>query len=139
MRSLGYVHLAIFVHAMCRPEQTATTNHHLVEETGHIVEDANSNEEKFVFHMLSEAVLYIIYNRYDAVVRGSNAYIPPLARKQAAMGSTTAINTPKAEAPKIAVNGPDGAQIPTPPSKTSTPTPVAAPSATSQVPTNKVP
>ena len=112
----------------------------MLEERGHIVEDADSNEEeKFVFHILPEAVLVMLYHRYGAVVRGSNAYIPPAARKQAAMGSTTAINTPKAEAPKIAVNGPDGAQIPTPPSKTSTPTPVAAPSATSQVPTNKVP
>lgn len=79
-----------------------------------------------------------VYNRYGAVVRGTNAYIPPQARKQAAMGSTTAISAPKAEAPKIAVNGPDGAQIPTPPSKTSTPAP-AAPSAASQVPANKVP
>ncbi|KAF8330112.1 LsmAD domain-containing protein, partial [Amanita rubescens] len=116
---------------------TATTNLHVLEERGHIVEDTDSNEEKFVFHMLSEAVSVIIYNRYGAVVRGSNAYISPLARKQAAMGSTTAINAPKAEAPKIAVNGPD--DIPTPPSKTSTPAPVAAPSATSQVPTNKPP
>lgn len=84
-------------------------------------------------------MLVILYNRYGAVVRGSNAYIPPAARKQAAMGSTTAINAPKAEAPKIAVNGPDGAQISTPPSKTSTPAPAAAPSATNQVPANKVP
>lgn len=84
-------------------------------------------------------MLVILYNRYGAVVRGSNAYIPPAARKQAAMGSTTAINAPKAEAPKIAVNGPDGTQISTPPSKTSTPAPAAAPSATNQVPANKVP
>jgi len=102
---------------------TATTNLHVLEERGHIVEDADSNEEE----------------KYGAVVRGSNAYIPPAARKQAAMGSTTAINAPKAEAPKIAVNGPDGAQISTPPSKTSTPAPAAAPSATSQVPANKPP
>ncbi len=108
----------------------------MLEERGHIVEDADSNEEeKFVFHILSEAASVILYNRYGAVVRGSNAYIPPPARK-AAMGSTTAINAPNAEAPKIAVNGPDGAQIPTPPSKTSTPAPAAAPS---QVPANKVP
>ena len=87
---------------------------------------------------LFEAVL-IVYNRYGAVVRGTNAYIPPAARKHATMGSTTTINAPKAEAPKIAVNGPDGTQISTPPSKTSTPAPAAAPSATSQAPANKVP
>ncbi|TBU26223.1 LsmAD domain-containing protein [Dichomitus squalens] len=47
-------------------------------------------------------------DKYGAVVRGANAYVPPGARKT---GSAT---TPpaKSEVPKVAVNAPDGAAVP---------------------------
>ena len=61
MRSSGYVLLSIFRYAISTgPEQTTTTNPHVLEERGHIVEEAESNEEeKSVFHFmfLFEAVL----------------------------------------------------------------------------------
>ena len=54
--------------------------------------------------------------RYGAVVRGSNAYIPPGARKQQQQSSSTAVpaaNTPppKTDIPKVSVNGPDGTAV----------------------------
>ncbi|KAF8626975.1 hypothetical protein AX15_004568 [Amanita polypyramis BW_CC] len=97
---------------------STSTNSHVLEERGIIVEENESNEEE----------------KYGAVVRGSNAYIPPPARKQAAMASAPINNVSKAETPKIAVNGPDGAQISTPPSKTSTPAPAPSASSAGQAP-----
>ncbi|KAF8638303.1 hypothetical protein AX17_002323 [Amanita inopinata Kibby_2008] len=92
---------------------TATNNPHILEERGHIVDDGGVNEE----------------DKYGAVVRGSNAYIPPAARKQAAMASAPAGNVTKTDIPKMSVNGADGtnaSKIQTPPSKTSTPVPVSS-------------
>ncbi|KIM56940.1 hypothetical protein SCLCIDRAFT_17102 [Scleroderma citrinum Foug A] len=93
----------------------ATTNNpHMAEERGLTLDDSGVNEE----------------DKYGAVHRGANAYIPPGARKQqqqsAATGApTTATPAPKAEIPKVSVNGPDGNVMaaqkePTPPTTKST-------------------
>jgi hypothetical protein len=106
---------------------TTTNNPHILEERGHIIDDGDSNEEE----------------KYGAVVRGSNAYIPPPARRQAVMASASANNALKPETPKISVNGPDGTQVQ---SKPSTPAPAPAAASTSSTatgqastPTNKPP
>jgi len=80
---------------------TTTNNVHVLEERGHIIDDTDSNEEE----------------KYGAVVRGSNAYIPPPARKQAAMASASANNSTKASKPST----------PTPVPTSSSPSPGQAP------------
>ncbi|KAM6504527.1 hypothetical protein JOM56_001470 [Amanita muscaria] len=104
---------------------TTTNNPHVMEERGHVIDSADTNEE----------------DKYGAVVRGSNAYIPPAARKAAMASAGTAT---KPDAPKISVNGPDGTQVPAQLSKPSTPAPAPATSsvsttATGQAPANKPP
>ncbi|KAL1702267.1 hypothetical protein EV121DRAFT_210441 [Schizophyllum commune] len=64
---------------------TASSNPHINEERN-LGDDSGVNEE----------------DRYGAVVRGPNAYVPPGARKA---GDGPA---PKTEVPKVSVNGPDG-------------------------------
>ncbi|KAI6034817.1 hypothetical protein EDC04DRAFT_2201828 [Pisolithus marmoratus] len=75
---------------------TTTNNPHLAEERGLAIDDSGINEE----------------DKYGAVVRGANAYVPPGARKlqppQTAGAPTTASAPPKPEIPKVSVNGPDG-------------------------------
>ncbi|PPQ94475.1 hypothetical protein CVT25_001108 [Psilocybe cyanescens] len=95
-----------------------TNNPHVAEERG-IVDDSGINEE----------------DKYGAVVRGQNAYVPPGARGKGAVSFATppapSHTETKAEIPKVSVNGPDGtfianAQAPSPPSsKAASPTPPA--------------
>ncbi|KAI0058177.1 hypothetical protein BV25DRAFT_1919547 [Artomyces pyxidatus] len=96
----------------------ATSNPHIAEErVMNNVDDSGVNEE----------------DKYGAVVRGTNAYVPPGARK----GSTN--GTKGAEIPKVAVNGPDGtavAQAEAQGSSASSKTPSPAPPST---PSNKPP
>ncbi|PFH52983.1 hypothetical protein AMATHDRAFT_1711 [Amanita thiersii Skay4041] len=105
---------------------TATSNPHVLEERGHIIDDTNEED------------------KYGAVVRGSNAYIPPPARKQAAMASTNASATTKADPPKVIVNGVE-TTTQSPPVKTSSPAPTASATSTqssasaSTAPANKPP
>ncbi|KIJ62803.1 hypothetical protein HYDPIDRAFT_93541 [Hydnomerulius pinastri MD-312] len=73
-------------------------NPHIAEERNLNVDDSGVNEE----------------DKYGAVVRGTNAYIPPGARKQqsASAGGSTVTSPPsKPEIPKVSVNGPDGAVV----------------------------
>ncbi|KAG6842298.1 hypothetical protein C0991_010586 [Blastosporella zonata] len=89
----------------------ATTNNpHIAEERNLNVDDSGVNEE----------------DKYGAVVRGTNAYVPPGARKSDALSppvSNPAAAT--AEVPKLSVNGPDGATLP---SQTHSPSSSKAPS-----------
>jgi len=79
--------------------------------------------------------------RYGAVVRGQNAYVPPGARKGGPLPpsqpTTVAGETVKADTiPKVSINGPDGsilAPTQTPAVKTTTSTPGAAPTVTTNV------
>ncbi|TFK47795.1 hypothetical protein OE88DRAFT_1738323 [Heliocybe sulcata] len=88
----------------------ATSNPHVAEErTQDTTEGAGANEE----------------DKYGAVVRSANAYVPPGARKPGAPAPA------KAEIPKLSVNAPDGsalqsAQSGATPPKTTSPTPAAA-------------
>ncbi|KAK7033100.1 LsmAD domain-containing protein [Favolaschia claudopus] len=84
----------------------ATTNNpHIAEERNQNAGDSGANEE----------------DKYGAVVRGSNAYVPPGARKTG--GDTAA----KSDIPKLAVNGPDGSSVPSQtPSKSPSPAPSGA-------------
>ncbi|KAI0649125.1 hypothetical protein C8Q79DRAFT_493325 [Trametes meyenii] len=50
-------------------------------------------------------------DKYGAVVRGANAYVPPGARK-AGTGPTATTPPAKADLPKVAVNAPDGTAVP---------------------------
>lgn len=80
------------------------------------LDDSGVNEEdKYSFLVFSYLQILTARHRYGAVVRGSNAYIPPGARKQQQQqqpGSSgpPAINSPpsKTDIPKVSVNGPDG-------------------------------
>ncbi|PPQ95227.1 hypothetical protein CVT26_014918 [Gymnopilus dilepis] len=116
---------------------SAANNPHVAEERGLVVDDSGANEE----------------DKYGAVVRGQNAYVPPGARRQqaaaaggganaanASSGVTAGANAPDANAiPKVAVNGPDGSSVPAsngtskaqspPSSKAASPSPVGVPSA----------
>ncbi|KAL0580956.1 poly(A)-binding protein binding protein [Marasmius crinis-equi] len=69
---------------------STSANPHVAEERNQ-VDDSGINEE----------------DKYGAVVRGANAYIPPGARK----GGNVAPTVKSAEVPKVAVNGPDGAAV----------------------------
>ncbi|KAJ7364010.1 hypothetical protein DFH08DRAFT_838071 [Mycena albidolilacea] len=81
-----------------------TTNPHIAEERN-LNDDSGANEE----------------DKYGAVVRGNNAYVPPGARKP---GGEPAVNAAKADIPKLAVNGPDGTTLPSQtPSKSPSPAP----------------
>jgi hypothetical protein len=71
---------------------STSSNSHVAEERGQ-VDDSGINEE----------------DKYGAVVRGTNAYVPPGARKA---GAAPVNNGAKADVPKVAVNGPDGASVP---------------------------
>lgn len=70
--------------------------------------------------------------RYGAVVRGTNAYVPPGARRSGAM-SPPVTNAAKPDIPKVAVNGPDGTAVAAPAqaspssSKTHSPAPTSNP------------
>ncbi|KAF9450887.1 hypothetical protein P691DRAFT_422938 [Macrolepiota fuliginosa MF-IS2] len=98
----------------------ATTNNpHIKEERG--IDDSGANEE----------------DKYGAVVRGQNAYIPPGARRGigGALSPPSSVHivgpppTQKQEVPKVSINGPDGttvAQNPSPPDKTPSPAPGTA-------------
>ncbi|KAJ3510811.1 hypothetical protein NLJ89_g4461 [Agrocybe chaxingu] len=80
---------------------TTTNNPHIAEERGISVDDNGVNEE----------------DKYGAVVRKQGAYVPPGARKQgpasvlAAAAETASSTGPKADIPKVSVNGPDGAAV----------------------------
>lgn len=75
----------------------------------------------------TRAVILLTRARYGAVVRGTNAYVPPGARKGGPL--SPGANPAKGDVPKVSVNGPDGAaasQTQTPPpssSKGSSPAP----------------
>jgi len=93
---------------------SATNNPHIAEERNLNVDDSGVNEE----------------DKYGAVVRGTNAYVPPGARKAGAplppvnnVASTTTLTT--AEIPKVSINGPDGTTLP---SQTQSPSSSKAPS-----------
>ncbi|RDB26295.1 Uncharacterized protein C21B10.03c [Hypsizygus marmoreus] len=86
----------------------ATSNPHIAEERNiNNVDDSGINEE----------------DKYGAVVRGTNAYVPPGARKTGALSPP--VNNAAAEIPKVSVNGPDGATLP---SQTQSPSSSKAPS-----------
>jgi PAB1-binding protein PBP1 len=95
----------------------ATNNPHIAEERGFNVDDSGANEE----------------DKYGAVVRGQNAYVPPGARKTGA-GPPSAehgVTSTKGDVPKVSVNGPDGtsvaAQAQSPPSsKAASPAPLSS-------------
>jgi PAB1-binding protein PBP1 len=72
-------------------------NSHVAEERNQANDDSGINEE----------------DKYGAVVRGTNAYVPPGARKAAAVAAVTVVsnNTAKSDIPKVAVNGPDGSTV----------------------------
>lgn len=71
--------------------------------------------------------------RYGAVVRGTNAYVPPGARRSGAMSPPVSnAAAVVAEIPKVSVNGPDGTTLP---SQTQSPSSSKAPS---PAPPNKV-
>ncbi|KAJ6513285.1 hypothetical protein C8R45DRAFT_891327 [Mycena sanguinolenta] len=84
-----------------------TNNPHIAEERNQNVDDSGANEE----------------DKYGAVVRGKDAYVPPGARKTG--GDTApAGNAAKTDIPKLAVNGPDGTSVPSQtPSKSPSPAP----------------
>ncbi|KAJ7931503.1 hypothetical protein B0H13DRAFT_1958504 [Mycena leptocephala] len=83
-----------------------TNNPHIAEERNQNVDDSGANEE----------------DKYGAVVRGNNAYVPPGARKPGDIAPVG--NAAKADIPKLAVNGPDGTSVPSQtPSKSPSPAP----------------
>ncbi|KAI9512104.1 hypothetical protein F5148DRAFT_1273963 [Russula earlei] len=110
-----------------------TNNPHVLEErVMNNVEDSGVNEE----------------DKYGAVVRGSNAYIPPGARKNLPPLNATAPSTPGAasvkgpDIPKVSINAPDGSSVPhsdasTPASSSKAPSP--APSASQKPPADALP
>ena len=79
--------------------------------------------------------------RYGAVVRGSNAYIPPGARKNLPVAATTppgsgSVTVKGPDVPKVSINAPDGSNVAhsdttTPASSSKAPSP--APSASQKV------
>ncbi|KAI0787704.1 hypothetical protein C8Q74DRAFT_1366536 [Fomes fomentarius] len=81
-------------------------------------------------------------DKYGAVVRGANAYVPPGARKSGAAVTTTTPPT-KTEVPKVAVNAPDGTAVSTTtsstPSASKVPSPAPSTSSTAKQPADAVP
>lgn len=115
--------------------QSATNNPHLAEERNLNLDDSGVNEEdKCTFLFSSDLHVLTAQHRYGAVVRGSNAYIPPGARKQQqqqqpSSAAASAINSPpsKTDIPKVSVNGTEGTvaapkEVP-PATKSTSPTP----------------
>ncbi|KAF7330548.1 LsmAD domain-containing protein [Mycena venus] len=90
-----------------------TNNPHIAEERNQNVDDSGANEE----------------DKYGAVVRGNNAYVPPGARKTggdtAAPAAGNAAKAAGSDIPKLAVNGPDGTSVV--PSQTPSKSPSPAP------------
>lgn len=100
----------------------ASNNPHLAEERGQVVDDSGIDEE----------------NKYSTVVRGTNAYVPPGARR----GNPTS-PPPKSDVPMVSVNGPDGAAVQAPtqasPSSSKTASPAPPANATNKPPADAVP
>ncbi|KAK0204777.1 hypothetical protein DFS33DRAFT_692473 [Desarmillaria ectypa] len=69
------------------------SNPHIAEERNQTVDDSGVNEE----------------DKYGAVVRGTNVYVPPGARKPGAVPPVS--NAARNDVPKVSVNGPDGAAV----------------------------
>ncbi|KAG6817336.1 hypothetical protein H0H87_009934 [Tephrocybe sp. NHM501043] len=92
-----------------------TSNPHIAEERNLNVDDSGVNEEDKL--------------RYGAVVRGTNAYVPPGARKPGVLpppaNNATVAPPATADVPKLSVNGPDGVTLP---SQTQSPSSSKAPS-----------
>ncbi|KAF8486095.1 hypothetical protein DFH94DRAFT_710449 [Russula ochroleuca] len=109
----------------------ATNNPHIMEErVMNNTEDGGVNEE----------------DKYGAVVRGSNAYIPPGARKNTPLATATPASGSAAvkgpDVPKVSINAPDGSSVPhsdttTPASSSKAPSP--APSASQKPPADALP
>ncbi|KAF9052401.1 hypothetical protein BDZ89DRAFT_1088489 [Hymenopellis radicata] len=101
-----------------------SSNPHIAEERNQ-ADDSGINEE----------------DKYGAVVRGTNAYVPPGARKPGA--PPAASNAAKSDVPKVSVNGPEGAaaaaasQTQSPPSSSKGSSP--APSGSAKPPADAVP
>lgn len=74
-----------------------TNNPHIAEERGFNIDDSGVNEE----------------DKYGAVVRGTNAYVPPGARTKGGLSPpvNNAANATKPDIPKVSVNGPDGTNV----------------------------
>lgn len=86
------------------------------------------NEEDKCVDRVSSWPWLTACSRYGAVVRGQNAYIPPGARKQQSVPVPSATSPPpKADVPKVSVNGPDGTPVA---AKEGTPPAVKSPSPT---------
>ncbi|KAJ7284976.1 hypothetical protein C8J57DRAFT_1709285 [Mycena rebaudengoi] len=84
-----------------------SSNPHIAEERNQTVDDSGVNEE----------------DKYGAVVRGNNAYVPPGARRTGATSPPVG-NAAKGDIPKLSVNGPDGTSVPSQtPSKSPSPAP----------------
>ncbi|KAH7930135.1 hypothetical protein BV22DRAFT_1001233 [Leucogyrophana mollusca] len=102
-----------------------TNNPHIAEERGQNIDDSGVNEE----------------DKYGAVVRGTNAYVPPGARKQNSTGGV-ASPPPKPEVPKVSINGPDGTPVaakePSPPS-VKAPSPAPSSSSSTKPPADPLP
>ncbi|KAG1781643.1 hypothetical protein EV702DRAFT_1072354 [Suillus placidus] len=73
----------------------AINNPHVAEERNLNVDDSGVNEE----------------DKFGAVVRGQNAYVPPGARKLQTTGPALGTNSPPKDVPKVSINGPDGAPV----------------------------
>ncbi|EPQ54097.1 hypothetical protein GLOTRDRAFT_111543 [Gloeophyllum trabeum ATCC 11539] len=102
----------------------ATTNNpHIAEErTQDLADGAGGNEE----------------DKYGAVVRSANAYVPPGARKPG-QGPPSGSAAPKTEIPKVSVNAPDGSVQQAQPGGTPPKATSPAPAGSSQTQTNKPP
>ncbi|KAI1797138.1 LsmAD domain-containing protein [Ganoderma leucocontextum] len=105
------------------------------------VNNAHVAEER-VMNLTSDGSTANEEDKYGAVVRGANAYVPPGARKTTGNPTTPPA---KSELPKVAVNAPDGSAVSTSTTTASTPTaskvPSPAPSAAaaSKQPADAVP
>jgi PAB1-binding protein PBP1 len=74
---------AVHSKACSKNWQSATKNPHIAEERNLNFDDSGVNEEvKYTFLFSSYLHVLTAQHRYAAIVRGSNAYIPPSARKQ---------------------------------------------------------
>ena len=99
--------------------QSTANNPHIAEERNLNLDDSGVNEEdKYCFLFSSHLHVLTAQHRYGAVVRGSNAYIPPGARKQqlqqqpSSAGAPATNNPPpKTDVPKVSVNDPDGTVV----------------------------
>ncbi|OBZ72487.1 Uncharacterized protein C21B10.03c [Grifola frondosa] len=97
---------------------SSTTNVHIAEErVMNLANDNSTNEE----------------DKYGAVVRGANAYVPPGARKTNATTSSPV----KPDLPKVSINAPDGSSVPAPQTSTPTPPKAASPAPSSSSAANR--